>query len=340
MSSETIESRMGWSLLKAESPADTELGVATLATDVVTGEGPVRFALGPNGEPRLLLPLRRGRRLPKFPETQALKIVLASFHQGGVPIRFLDLICLARDLDGVFSEVVDTILDRIRAGESPVDACNGTLRDFRALLVAGPKADVSAEIVAGLVGELVVLDRLLDRAPVAAGLWRGPLGERHDFRGATHALEVKTSRRISQTSVRISAIDQLLPPNDGTLHLVHLKLEAESGGALSVARLAEQVMGKACDPQEVAALLAELDCPDPAAPEWNRHAFRLEEEATYEVCDGFPRIIPKSLVSGMLPEGVVALDYEIDLAMAQAFRLAASDADNCFERLTECLSPS
>lgn len=44
-----------WARLRSGAPQDGGLGVPTIVTDTLTREGPVRLALGPNREPRLLL---------------------------------------------------------------------------------------------------------------------------------------------------------------------------------------------------------------------------------------------------------------------------------------------
>ena len=62
----------------------------------------------------------------------------------------------------------------------------------------------------GLLGELLVLYRLLEHEPGAIMAWCGPLRELHDFSSPKGHLEVKTTLR-QPPSVRISQIGQVAP---------------------------------------------------------------------------------------------------------------------------------
>lgn len=315
----TSSAATSWALLRAGGHAGGGLEIPTIRADASTAAGPVRIAVGANGEPRILLPLTRHEAPGSVDAGNGLSISVSSFSYRGTPVRFLDLICVVPDLEPVFQEVTDEILARIGSGRDCVDAVRSTIADFRALLVRAGTKDISAGRVAGLVAELVVVNRLLDRSSSAWQAWRGPEGDRHDFRTGNTSLEVKASLRPGAAVVTINGLEQLGAPTDGTLHLLHIVLEPVAGGILSVGSLARNALSKADEPGRIGMLLAETGCRDPDAEEWNRKSFRLESERLYEIRAGFPRLTHTMLEDGALPHGVHDVTYTIDLSVADRF---------------------
>ena len=310
---------VNWGLLRAGGQGGGALEIPTIPTDVSTSAGPVRLALGSNDEPRVLLPLADGPPPTSIRAGNALSLSVSSFSRKGRVLRFLDLVCLSPDLETVFGEVVDEILARIAGGDSCVDAARSTIEDFRSLLVGSRMAEPDRARVAGLIGELVVLNRLLDRSPSAWRAWRGPAGDRHDFRVSDTSLEVKASVRPGASTVTISGLEQLEVPTGGTLHLLRIVLEPVSGGMLSVSSLGRNAMSKANDPEQLGDLLAAVGCSDVDAEEWNRHRFRSESEHLYEIRPGFPRLTISMLTDGAVPPGVHKISYQVDLSVAGSF---------------------
>ncbi|MFT6772378.1 MAG: hypothetical protein ACJA1L_000082 [Paracoccaceae bacterium] len=336
MSVETARPGTAWSALRAGGREDTGLEIPTLPAGAETDHGPVRLALGPEGEPRLLLPLAPHARKPDLPSAPALKITDTRYRLAGKTLRFLDMSCTTRELEPVFSDLADAILGRVREGMDGGAAAASALREFRALLIGARVREVPDHVICGLVGELFALERLIRIDTTAGALWRGPHGERHDFRGGSHALEVKTSMRASRDVVRISDLDQLAEPDGGTLHLLHLGLEPVVGGALSVGRLHADLVALGCDAQVLAVGLATVGCEDPLSPDWNRLAFIREREMLYDVRPGFPRIVPGDLAGGAAPQGVSEIEYDVDLAAATDFVVPAEAFDALAERMLEC----
>lgn len=315
MSSDRAADR--WATLRRGGHESSALEIPSLDTGISTGYGTVRLALGGKGEARLLLPIRQSEKLNLEAGSQSIHIGSQNYQLNGSTTRYLDVMCLASALEGVFTEVADEIILRIEMGHSAQEACSTTIGDFRQLL-APPTVMIDTQTVTGLVGELLLLNRLLLLSPFAWKLWRGPLMERHDFRGGSDALEVKTTSRVSSSSVMISALDQLLEPEGGRLHLVLYNLEAATGASLSVSGLAQQAIAVASEPMEVRNLLANMGCVDPGLDIWNSQRFELAGERHYEVKDGFPRIVP-STFGGSVPPGIERVLYELDLSAASSF---------------------
>ena len=337
MSTDTPESNAGqaWSILRAGRRQSTGVEIPTIPSGVMAPAGPTRLALGERGEPRLLLPLDPDETARDFAEAPSLRILVSSYVTDGKATRYVDLTCMVPELESVFSEVTAQILARVASGQACAAAARSTILDFRRLLLRS--SNVAPTKIAGLIGELLVLRRLLDRSSKAWRTWRGPLGDRHDFRSGDHSLEVKTSSKASR-NVTVSSIDQMATPAGGSLHLLHVLLEQTSGGLLSVSALGQAVLNGADEPDRVSDCLAAIGCSDVNSPMWNSIAFRLEAEQLYEVDDGFPRLIPGMVSGGMLPLGVTDVNYRIDLAAATAFRRDEGEIDVLENRLIKCLS--
>ena len=322
-----------WTVLRGGGYQGGELAIPTFPTGVYGDSGQVRLAVGPASEPRVLLPLADQESPTDLHGGSALAIEISSFSFKGRPIRFLDLICRSPELEGVFGDVVDSMLARIKHGERCLDSARSTIEDFRALLVRKRTSHVGQGRVAGLVAELLVLNRLLDRAASAWAAWCGPVGDRHDFRAGDTSLEVKAALRSGKSIVTINSLDQLDTPANGTLHLLRLAIEPVSNGRLSVSGLGRSAIAKSDDPERLRALLASAGCSDVDDERWNKHTFRVESEQLYEVRAGFPRITLAMLTAGALPHGVNGVTYEIDLSVAQHFMCNAEVYDELESRL-------
>ncbi len=326
-----------WGLLRAgveagEQPGDG-LEIHTIPTDVYTVAGPVRLAIGPDEEPRVLLPLAEQEKLATIHGGNALSISVSSFNHKGQILRFLDLMCLSPDLETIFGEVADEILARISRGDCCATAAQSTIEDFRSLLMRAGGTEVSRGKVAGLIAELLVLNRLLDRSPSGWRAWRGPARDRHDFRAGDMSLELKASVRLGASHLTINGLDQLEVPTGGTLHLLRIVIEPVSNGMLSVSGLARGAISKADEPETVRGLLAAVGCSDVDAQEWNQYRFRIDSECLYEIRPDFPRLTTSMLTDGIAPRGVHEVSYKVDLSVAAPFRCEPGVLADLEERL-------
>ena len=325
-----------WLLLRQGGHESGSGGIPSLLSGVEADAGPVRLALGPRGEGRLLLPIGDSERVPRIPQTPTLRIVDESYLFDSRSWRFIDLTCLVTELDGVFGEVADEIMRRIENGHGALKACLTTLGEFRMLLVPKSTGPGKHELV-GLVGELILLDTLAGVEPDACRMWRGPLGERHDFRVGTIAVEVKTSSRAANEVLRVTSIDQLLEPAGGELALFRYTLEESTGGQIGVGSLFALLVGKVSDTIQLRDLLARLGCSDPESEDWNGSTFNLEETRAYRITDAFPRLVPSSLVDGSLATGVSCVEYDVDLSSARDALLDQDQRREFLERMSACL---
>lgn len=314
-----------WRALEQSGQGDGVLDVASRSSGVQTGFGPARYALGPAGERRLLLPCAAGTTGRDLRGSPRLAVALTPYSSGTGQQLFVDILCRDRRLDVVFAELCREILKRLGSGEGPVEAASGTISDFRELLLAGPAGDLTRSKIAGLLGELIVLRRLIPLSTDATGSWTGPYEQRHDFRRGVLALEVKSSLRSDATKVEIHGAEQLLPPAGGRLFLLHVRMEPAQNGALRIGRVFDELVAAGATELPLRSGLARTGCVDPHDPDWNAPAFELEGLDAYEVSPGFPRVTPEQFPGGEVPEAISGLNYSVDLSAARSFRRSDQD---------------
>lgn len=323
-----------WREIHASKQGDGILEVPSRATAVKTGYGQVRIAIGPQGEPRLLVPVGRPDSGNTSAGSRNLFLARSSFRSSGKLEHFIDITLRNPRLTRVFTELVEEILKRLENGEGPETAVHGTIKDFRNLLARTPEGDIPVTKLGGLIGELAILERLTAMRPEALDGWTGPIGQRHDFRRRNIAIEVKTSLRSDAAHITIHGPEQLLPPSDGRLILAHVRLEPVDGGALSVAELHQAIIEHGADELFLDERLAELGCRDPHAEEWNATRFAAEGIDFYAVSTGFPSVTPASFPGSILPPGIVTLTYEIDLSTARGHLLDPAQTDSVLSEFT------
>lgn len=322
-----------WRRLKATGAGDGVVEVPSIDSGIATGFGPVRYAIGNQGQPRLLIPVGARTLSNRLVSTSKLMASMSNFKVSGKGMVFIDLMCLDRALDIVFSELAEEILRRIREGHAPMQAVIESIEDFRELLREKSSNKISSSKILGVIGELEAMRRLAIYNPAAAETWAGPYELRHDFRRNSHALEVKTSGRSDATRVSIHGIDQLLPPTGGTLHLVHVRLERVESGPLSVGAIFDDLIKLGADQCALKKGLELLGCTNPQSPEWNRLTFTLAGLKFYSINNNFPRITGSSFEDGSIPAGLSDLEYQVDLSHAKPFELSTLESEIALKRI-------
>ena len=281
------------------------------------------------GRPMLVLqhgsPDPAGLKLPVF---QGIEV---SEHEAGDGQRPTLLITLKRGDDReIFLRLCTDIVDAAHTCLTDADALRETIGrtwKWHALLRSERDGRLSPEAQQGLIGELLFVELLLDRAPASEALefWRGPLDEPRDFVGNGNAAEVK-ARQAGLGHVLISS-EQQLADCSGKLFLLTVELSAASDradGAFTLDDLVERVRFavRSADPASLSLLDALL-----AAAGWieehrydDRHWISGSINA-FAVQEGFPRIVPSQLSSGISQVG-----YRLDLLACAPFERPIEDA--------------
>lgn len=226
---------------------------------------------------------------------------------------WLDLHCRRPELECVFVRLAVAVAERLLGSteDQVLERAIAALDEWSDLL---GNSHLSEESITGLVGELVVLERLgsinVSRAVEA---WQGPLGGRHDFRRGPYAIEVKTTTRRVGNFVQIHGVQQLLEPEGGDLHLVFVRLERVPAGRLSIAKIATRLKALGMPETELRNVLADHGVSD-LGSEAATMTFDLCELTLYPITEFFPRIVPATFVGGSTPAGVLDVAYGIDLS--------------------------
>lgn len=281
-----------------------------LTTLHVSGVPGVWAGLDDSGNAHLLLP-DKGDVPPDVPA--GLSVELRPLLIDRSERAVLDLSCTTPALAEVFEQFSQALVDELSTGAAPATALTAILERWRRFLListGGP----STERLAGIVGELLVLLDLTRSSPRAVNWWTGPAGARHDFRHGPHALEVKTTLATTSTRITVNGVDQLLPPEHGTLHLHHVRLEQVPGGPLTAAGVIDDLLSLGAPVEALYRALDSSGLPPARINESTTTAFVIRGRTTLPVDDRLPRIVPASFVHGREPVGTDAITYQIDLA--------------------------
>lgn len=213
------------------------------------------------------------------------------------------------------------IFEAAEVAETVELALNRAIRRTRRwhfLLKGGNTQGLSTEEQRGLVGELTFLRELSDEIGPAAAIeaWKGPEGSSKDFEFPHCCIEIKARRGAAKPFVRISSEDQLSGVEGGSLFLRVYNIDSAvlphgetlHGHVALTANYFEENDRSYAQWQEL------IDATG-YAPEgdYSDRRWIVGLTRTFEVADGFPRIVEP------IPEGVGSLTYAIALAACEQF---------------------
>lgn len=167
----------------------------------------------------------------------------------------------------------------------------------------------------GLIGELVVLERLLAADPGSFPVWQSPVDGLHDFDRSGHALEVKTGLGPSSV-ITISRLDQLDTAGVRRLDLLHVKLTESPGGRClrdMIAAISDVLPDDAARRSFSNALLRRGLVPGDETAR-NTPKVQVRDIDSYQVSDCFPRLIRPTV-----PLAITDATYRIEVRAISAF---------------------
>lgn len=175
--------------------------------------------------------------------------------------------------------------------------------------------------LAGLIGELITLEEIAKiHGASALDTWHGFEGDCHDFSSNDFAIETKT--KISDgLDISINGINQLEPPSDGELQLRFIRLETTTNqNQLCISSLVDNIskLGVSRGKLQENILMAGASINQVTQ---SGTYFSVLEKATYEITEGFPRIIKNSFVARECPRGVSGLKYHVNLGNAENYKV-------------------
>ncbi|MCG2620858.1 PD-(D/E)XK motif protein [Arthrobacter sp. I2-34] len=171
----------------------------------------------------LLMPDDRSR-----PTATPLRHIDVTLEESSKPTRLI-ITAASNVAPGATYGLLHTVAVGLQNGLNVADALEHAVKAFKELIQSHTKLSVDQQV--GLVGELLVLDRLVSTIGPddAVAAWLGPLTEQHDFALGDIDVEVKTTTSEKRKHV-ISGIGQLAPNPGRELWLVSLQL-TRAGGA-------------------------------------------------------------------------------------------------------------
>lgn len=262
--------------------------------------------------------------------TRGLLAQLTSLQLENEPLGiWADVSCLDPGLNEMFAAVADDLAAEVTAHPtSTMSALQRTLDKWRRFwgLERQPLSD---EQQLGLFGELWFVDQWATSLE-ALQAWVGPLGNRHDFVATDLSVEVKTARSSDGSAThRVTSLDQLESPESGDFYLFSLQLIDDAGAGNNLSGLVNRLRRRLEDRPD---LLLALDDKlatigwTPLSEQQMTRPFRITAQGLYRVEDDFPRLT-KSHLGGAAPDGVVSINYEIDLAACAPWLVARHPAE-------------
>ncbi|WP_199549528.1 PD-(D/E)XK motif protein [Streptomyces sp. N35] len=328
-----IEQR--WVALETEPPmGERRLRVAELS--MPTDGAPLAVAVDNDGHRHLLVPIHSHIKVRTGLDGPVLQLRRRPLEDAETYGTYADLGCLRDDLKDLFTELcVDVLEKAVTLPENPVKALYRVLDRWRSLFrTQGPP--LGTQELAGLFGELTVLNRLLATDPSAHRIWRGPDGYRHDFSTAINAVEVKASTSTEGRRPRVHGLDQLEAPGGGALCLAWFRLHrttARGVGSKFVDSVEEAL--RLCDDEgALLELLARAGFRLADADLYEDVCFAVGEERWYRVDRDFPGLTGAALAEAGVAVSALDVEYTIDLSGEIPTPMKPEEVSLMIEKLT------
>jgi hypothetical protein len=269
----------------------------------------------------LLLPVSSEELRKKLPEAEGLVMEYAQYKgTSSATGFFLQVSSRDKQLESVFLDLVENICGRIRNGEGGHSALAEAIDEFRNLLTRSRHAVEKSRIL-GLMGELIFLSKALDCNSESVDFWTGPTGARRDFLFPQAAVEIKTTQQSMGRNVTIHSLAQLATDDAESLFVMFYRLEEDPGKGTSVSELVQAIKLRLDSVDDFEEKLELIGYSAACADAWDAFRWTLLEAQSYQVCDGFPRVIVTSFPDG-LPLGVSQVNYQLDLDQAKEYRVS------------------
>ena len=217
----------------------------------VDAELPWHFFWARGADRGVLLTLRHAAEsapAAPLPKLRDIEVTLSPPDHTNAQILVLKL--LDPGQQDIFHTLCQDIISAASRADSEAQAVSVALmRTWRwhHLLRGGRGTALSPEEQKGLLGEMLVLERLLlprMGASAAVAAWRGPLGSPKDFEVGRVAIEVKTRRGGATPSVAITSEDQLDESGVDSLFLYVIELDdapADAVDGLTIGDVSDRV---------------------------------------------------------------------------------------------------
>ncbi|WP_019043291.1 PD-(D/E)XK motif protein [Comamonas testosteroni] len=230
-----------------------------------------------------------------------------------------------RGLESVFGRLCQDLADSasfVKAEDAVVALFVERLRLWERLFSGSDDGLLPKHKIRGLVGELLVLERLLVAHAASIGeivdSWVGPQGMDQDFRLSDRSIEVKTINPGAR-SVGISSLRQLATHVPLTLTLITLGASvANSTEAICLNSLVDRLESRiAAEPASLSTFRERLLAAGYVDQRrYSEDWFVAVRQDSFAVTAGFPKLVSSDVVPA-----ITGATYELDIAALSGFRV-------------------
>ena len=294
-------------------------------------ETDVLLCITQDGNPGILL-RNPGARAP-LPKPGCGRLVVRReqlLREDSQPDDYIRIECLDSGLETPFALLASQVVSHLASGATPSKACMDAVLEFRRLLSRNGGLLPSDDEILGLVGELLLLRRLVTASPRLWEGWNGPLGSARDYSWGSFDIEAKASRMAGEASLTVHGLDQLEPEAGRELLIHHSVLTDNPVGTIDVPCLVHEIRAQISDPEGFETRLASAGYLSEQRDLWLEHRYTLHGSYIYRVSEDFPRIRKSDFPHGALPAGVAKLRYDILLSNCSDFLLSTSEEEALF----------
>lgn len=277
-------------------------------------------ALDASGARHLLISLETGDEDYRDRQSRGVSVSTRELSILGRSMeRYMDVACLDANGHPILDLMGGEIAKELSAGAKPApETVKRVLERWRRFWGQISQPILSREQQLGLFAEIwFVVEWLIPKMGADAVLaWSGPWGSRHDFEWPGRSVEVKATTSIRGRIHKIHGLDQLLPPENGTLFLFSVGLREEGGAAHDLPGMIDMCRHLLESNDDGLAhfenALARIGYSPLFEDEYSKLKLRVAENVLFQVQGNFPRLTGASFPGGV-PDGVERVDYEINL---------------------------
>lgn len=207
---------------------------------------------------------------------------------------------------------LENIIHLIRSGHSPETAGRAALQAWATLLARAPGRPLSESKLAGLYGELEILETII-RLGGDLTAWTGWNMDHNDFRLPGLAIEVKATTSPNYRSIKVNGLRQLADPQDGSVLILVLRRLESSPDGRSIPDLVASLIALGVPPSELMGNLTNVGYFSQHEPSYANHRFVSQEIALRRIDDEHPRLTPDLLESVVDLSCIDRIAYELNL---------------------------
>lgn len=228
----------------------------------------------------------------------------------------------------IFEIVADDLrrdIDTMPTEQGCTDRTIGTLKKWKDFFAAGKVPILTGSAAQGLYGELLFLQELINNmGTMSVNFWSGINNETHDFYVGQNAVEVKTTSTQAPYMAHINSEYQLDDHDvNGKLYLRMYVLRKGSNGGQRLPEVVGVIREMLKDDYSSKNIFDDklvkagyLD----VAEEYYQEGYIIRDGYSFEVKDGFPRIVKENV-----PNGIYALEYSLSIAQCMDYAIETRD---------------